>query len=1113
MADDPNKPSKPDNSDPFGIGAIGNSWDQPDATPADKSSKKRGPRKATQPVKVPDLKTKDNAIKSQVEGLDSSVQSIGAQFKKAVEDRVSTEQDSTDIAVLKQAVSSDLTNIKSIVTGHATAIKNIINQNAANYNKIEATMKDFNVALADIRKKISSVERNAGSGSGRAIKPVAAKKSGSGSFDGQSDRKGLLESIGYLGGLGFSLYYNNFGKIKDTVLGPDLSKKTSSAWQDVMKGLDAKSKGTTYDKPKNTDSESFMESARKRVYEIGKNLNQSLTEGYKGNKDFDVDVPNIINGGSTPKERSPVTPNSYSPARPQQDSNLWSPSGPAAKAAAAQSAANPTAPKKPLTRGSAARPMMIGSGILNKVLGSSGADPNDFDTQYFRAKIDEQKAQFMKFGQLPQGFEFLQGHMGTLGNPAAVAATGAQPIGYSDGGGYNYPGAWNPSSNGPSAPYRGGGNGQPGYPDQRISQNPAVTARQQLEKDAFVQPKVTGNIDRSNFNEQMADPAVRSAIIARARIEVGDNPDAQKNFMEEVFNRAAARKMSLIDVVSNKDGYYPHKDDDRWNKTQGNAATDAEHAALKDVHENGRNVTRGATGNASGTVGFNGGPQTYKDPLTGERYGIEGQDRKWKPDYIKADATGAEGWRDLPPMAKAARDQKITDSLGSPNAVGAYSRVEQNAGATGIGAAEGYMGPKSIHVGYGDEGTWGAGGRFKSSPKWLQEAFAKGQERSKGFQYPDATANNVTQLSGQEALKSAMATPGNPISKMLGRDKKTDLYSHSDESPYGYHTTSFQPDVAKKIGMRGPGSDDLGPRDPMLERYGEANLKPGTKYYNEYMEKQFAASNKPYTHIDNIDAVWNQDKGAASDLIKMAAAHGKPIWVSNLSPEMIKQFSGLKDDKGNPIYVNGLIEHGGIKPEDFKQIQANDEYAKNLKMKWISTSSDGTTDAEKSDMAKVIKTIPGASMETSQTTGSGSSVMEYQNPKRVATGPESTAPSADTKAAEPASDAKAASTEGQTKVEDLPLQEQPVATPVATETKAPPAPPAYKPTEAPDTDADTKPAEKKEEKTTQNETASASTPKPEAQPSRDAPNMRFNPESQKESPGSAGMGSYGRCFV
>ena len=47
-------------------------------------------------------------------------------------------------------------------------------------------------------------------------------------------------------------------------------------------------------------------------------------------------------------------------------------------------------------------------------------------------------------------------------------------------------------------------------------------------------------------------------------------------------------------------------------------------------------------------------------------------------------------------------------------------------GATGVGAGVDYMGPKTIHVGFGTKAVWGAGGKSANAPSWLSEAAQKG---------------------------------------------------------------------------------------------------------------------------------------------------------------------------------------------------------------------------------------------------------------------------------------------------------------------------------------------------------------------------------------------------
>lgn len=44
------------------------------------------------------------------------------------------------------------------------------------------------------------------------------------------------------------------------------------------------------------------------------------------------------------------------------------------------------------------------------------------------------------------------------------------------------------------------------------------------------------------------------------------------------------------------------------------------------------------------------------------------------------------------------------------------------AGATGLGAGEAYMGPKTIHVGFGSKLVWGSEGKAINAPAWLKHA-------------------------------------------------------------------------------------------------------------------------------------------------------------------------------------------------------------------------------------------------------------------------------------------------------------------------------------------------------------------------------------------------------
>jgi hypothetical protein len=62
----------------------------------------------------------------------------------------------------------------------------------------------------------------------------------------------------------------------------------------------------------------------------------------------------------------------------------------------------------------------------------------------------------------------------------------------------------------------------------------------------------------------------------------------------------------------------------------------------------------------------------------------------------------------------------------------AFVTAAAAAGATGIGAGVGYMGNRTIHVGFGTSAndrstlTWGAGGRSANAPQWLRDAAEAG---------------------------------------------------------------------------------------------------------------------------------------------------------------------------------------------------------------------------------------------------------------------------------------------------------------------------------------------------------------------------------------------------
>lgn len=79
-------------------------------------------------------------------------------------------------------------------------------------------------------------------------------------------------------------------------------------------------------------------------------------------------------------------------------------------------------------------------------------------------------------------------------------------------------------------------------------------------------------------------------------------------------------------------------------------------------------------------------------------------------------------------------------------------RKARSRGVTGIGAGDDYMGAGRMHIGFGDEAVWGAGGSSENAPSWLREAVS-GVELGAGHSVGDGHNHGAgdTALVGQQA--------------------------------------------------------------------------------------------------------------------------------------------------------------------------------------------------------------------------------------------------------------------------------------------------------------------------------------------------------------------------
>ena len=151
-----------------------------------------------------------------------------------------------------------------------------------------------------------------------------------------------------------------------------------------------------------------------------------------------------------------------------------------------------------------------------------------------------------------------------------------------------------------------------------------------------LKPNVHRPIDRFQFMNELKDINSVRAFAGRMSTEVGSQGiESQTAWAETTYNRAASRNKTLVQTVTGK--YFPTTD-------PGTSDNKSFHQTIRDVAISGINTTNGATGNASGMVGFGQGKTIKKDDGTlwapgqtasfsGERFGVEVADKNWTPKY------------------------------------------------------------------------------------------------------------------------------------------------------------------------------------------------------------------------------------------------------------------------------------------------------------------------------------------------------------------------------------------------------------------------------------------------------------------------------------------------
>jgi hypothetical protein len=84
------------------------------------------------------------------------------------------------------------------------------------------------------------------------------------------------------------------------------------------------------------------------------------------------------------------------------------------------------------------------------------------------------------------------------------------------------------------------------------------------------------------------------------------------------------------------------------------------------------------------------------------------------------------------------------------------------AGATGVGAAEGYMGPHGIHIGGGKPAVWGADETSATAPGWVKGAFDDGRKQVGTLTPPAVPAAPAAAVPAAPAVTNALV-PGQTV--------------------------------------------------------------------------------------------------------------------------------------------------------------------------------------------------------------------------------------------------------------------------------------------------------------------------------------------------------------
>lgn len=256
------------------------------------------------------------------------------------------------------------------------------------------------------------------------------------------------------------------------------------------------------------------------------------------------------------------------------------------------------------------------------------------------------------------------------------------------------------------------------------------------------------------------------------------------------------------------------------------------------------------------------------------------------------------------------------------------------AGATGIGAGEGYMAEGMVHVGFGPKATWGARGDSEEAPQWLEDAVAAADGVDVGNLPPSQVGMTLSEAMEIEDPKLREAT-------VREIEMRRSAYA-ADRAENKRVTTERVYSIIDEGGS---------PDDIPIELQIELGAQGMNDVFNIYERNQQGVdTNNEARHLELLDTSFNDPEAfRAMDLNeeRVELSRATVLELKDLQQRMIAKEEERRRDANNPAAI--------LKDADYKVADGFvvDAYLVASKV----TSETKLTDDQQTEMAQIRNTM------------------------------------------------------------------------------------------------------------------------------------------------------------